>query len=263
MPSLAETQTRLSTAILKGDASAVAPLLTGGRNPQARLAIYQRHYEGSLVEALATKFPATIWLIGDQLFTAAARTFVHDHPPAAPCIAEYAENFPSFIAGFPGTERAPYLGAVAHADWLLGKAALAVDLPALSIEALGAVAPERLPDVTLKLQAGLKHLATDWPVDELVKLHLNGDAPERYVLEPEDIWLEIRGARGAFSLDRLEQPAYLFRSAVKDGATIGAAAEAALSADSGFDAGAALAALFVDGLVTAIELSEEADHAGH
>lgn len=254
MPALAETQARLSAAILKGDAAAVAPLLVGGRDPKARLVIHQRHYEASLVKALATKFPATVWLIGDALFTAAARAYVHRHPPAAPCIAEYAEDFPGFIAGWPGAERAPYLGAVARADWLLGRAALAVDLPPLSIQALAATEPDNLPDVKLSLQTGLKFMRADWPVDDLVRLHLDGNTPERYVLDPYDVWLEIRGVRGAFSLNRLAEPAYLFRRAVKEGSPIGAAAEQALAADPAFDAGAALGSLFADGLVTSVNL---------
>ncbi|MDP2620444.1 MAG: DNA-binding domain-containing protein [Hyphomicrobiales bacterium] len=254
MPSLAETQARLSAAILKGDAAAVAPLLVGGRDPRARLVIHQRHYEASLVTALTTKFPATVWLIGDALFTVAARAFVRRHPPAAPCIAEYAEDFPGFIAAWPGADRAPYLGAVASADWLLGQAALAVDLPPLPIQALAGIEAEMLPDLELSLQMGLRYMHADWPVDELVKLHLDGNAPERYVLDPEEVWLEIRGVRGAFSLDRLAEPAYLFRRAVKSGSTIGAAAEAALAADPAFDAGAALGSLFADGLVTSVNL---------
>ena len=254
MPSLAETQARLSAAILKGDAAAIAPVLVGGRDPLARLAIHHRHYEASLVSALATKFPATVWLSGDALFTAAARAFVRRHPPAAPCITEYAEDFPRFIAAWPGVDRAPYLGSVAEADWLLGQAALAVDLPPISIQALAAAEPKRLPDVVLSLQPGLRFMQASWPIDELVMLHLNDNAPERYGLDPENIWLEIRGTRGAFSLNRLDQAAYLFRRAVKRGAAIGAAAEKALAADPAFNAGAALASLFAGGLVTSANL---------
>jgi hypothetical protein len=254
MLSLAETQARLSAAILNGDAAAIAPLLVGGRDPQARLAIHQRHYEASLVKALTTKFPATVWLIGDALFTAATRAYVHRHPPAAPCIAEYAEDFPGFIGDWPGIDRAPYLGAVAQADWLLGQAALAVDGPPVSIQALAAVEPDKLPDIRLSPQPGLKYMQAGWPVDELVKLHLDDNAPERYVLDPEEVWLEIRGTRGAFSLSRLEEPAYFFRRAVKSGSTIGAAAEEALAADPAFDAGGALASLFASGLVTSVNL---------
>jgi Putative DNA-binding domain len=256
VPSLAETQARLSAAILTGETAAIAPLLTGGRDPRARLAIHQRHYEASLVIALTTKFPATLWFIGDALFTAAARAFVYRHPPAAPCIAEYAEDFPRFIAAWPGAEHAPYLGAVAEADWLLGQAALAVEQPALSLQALAAINAEKLPDVVLSLQRGLRFMQASWPIDELLELHLGDDAPERYELNPEDVWLEIRGTRGAFGFQRLDRPSYLFRRAVKAGAAIGDAAEQALAADPSFDAGAALAALFADGVVTSVSVAK-------
>ncbi len=56
-----------------------------------------------------------------------------------------------------------------------------------------------------------------WPVDELVKLYLSDAAPERFSLDPADIYLEIRGARGAFQINRLPPGAYAFRAALPTG----------------------------------------------
>ena len=106
MPSLADTQIRLRSALVEGDASAIAPMLVGGRDPLKRLGIHVRHYETSLVEALTRRFPALVWLVGRAPVDAAAREFVHRHPPTAPCIAEYGEEFPAFLAERVGRPRA-------------------------------------------------------------------------------------------------------------------------------------------------------------
>src|SRR6516165_1172156 len=98
MPSLAEMQLRIRRAVVDGDTAGIAPLLIGGRDPGQRLAIHQRHYRSSLVAAIRTKFPATAWLLGMPFLDEAAKQFVRQQPPAAPCIAEYGEEFPRFIS---------------------------------------------------------------------------------------------------------------------------------------------------------------------
>src|SRR5207248_259669 len=85
------------------------PLLMGGRHPEKRLSVHQRNYHTSLVEALLVKFPATAWLVGTPFLTSATRRFVVEHPPQAPCIAEYGEEFPDFLSRYPGVDGLPYL----------------------------------------------------------------------------------------------------------------------------------------------------------
>ena len=80
MPLLAETQSHLRLAIVAHDAARIVPLLVGGRDPQKRLAIHQRNYETSLVNALLGKFPATHWLVGTS-FLAESRARVHSSSP--------------------------------------------------------------------------------------------------------------------------------------------------------------------------------------
>ena len=101
MPALADTQLRFRDAVIQGDAPlvvALQSLLVGGRNPEKRLAVYQRNYRSSLVDALLVKFPATGWLLGTPLLTEVATRFIREHPPQVPCIAEYGAAFPDFLS---------------------------------------------------------------------------------------------------------------------------------------------------------------------
>ena len=67
----------------------VVPVLVGGTRPEHRLAIHQRHYVASLTRALVERFPATVWLVGSELVTHVATSFVREHPPSR-CIADTA-----------------------------------------------------------------------------------------------------------------------------------------------------------------------------
>src|ERR1700722_18669220 len=107
LPTLAEIQSSVRDAVIAENSEAISSLLVGGQAGRKRLEIHRRHYEISLVIALVGKFPATGWLVGTPFVTEAARHYVHDQPPEAPCIAEYGEGFPQFLAECPGGERLP------------------------------------------------------------------------------------------------------------------------------------------------------------
>src|SRR6516225_9958428 len=128
MQRLAEVQSHFRNAVIDCDAAQIAPILVGGREPVRRLTIHQRNYETSLVDALLVKFPATGWLIGTPSLTEAGRRFAHEHPPQAPCIAEYGAAFPGFLSKHPGAERLRYLEDFAELEWRVGQVAIAVDL---------------------------------------------------------------------------------------------------------------------------------------
>ncbi|HEX5845517.1 MAG TPA: DNA-binding domain-containing protein, partial [Rhodoplanes sp.] len=153
MPPLVEVQRRLRDAVVGPGSSAIIPLLVGGADPGERLAIHRRHCEGSLVRALLEKFPATTWLIGSPAMHDAARAFVGRHPPIAPCIAEYGENFPGFLADREGSPSLAYLRWFAELEWRLVHAAIAIDRPALDLHSLAEHGD--LSDVELVAQPGL------------------------------------------------------------------------------------------------------------
>jgi Putative DNA-binding domain len=136
MPMLAEIQCRMRNAIVHGDTSHVAPLLREGEDSAGRFAIHRRNYETSLVDALLTKYPATVWFVGTRFVTEAAVRFVHQQPPTAPCIAEYGVEFPQFLSMLPSAERVPYLRDFAALEWYVGQASIATSSPPLAAEHL-------------------------------------------------------------------------------------------------------------------------------
>ncbi len=252
MPPLAETQRDLGRAVVTGDSGGILSLLVGGRDPEKRLAIHHRHYETSLVTALLGKFPATTWLVGAPFITQTARHFTREHPPQAPCVAEYGDGFPEFLSTRPGADGVPYLRGFAELEWHIGHVAVAVARPALVLEEVAVVDPDVLAGSVLTLQPGLRYLQALWPVDDLMRLYLTNTAPHQLSFAPADVWIEVRGARGEFHISRLDSAEFRFRTGILEGRSVGEAADVALETNAAFDPGRALVALVSDRLVTAM-----------
>jgi hypothetical protein len=155
---------------------------------------------------------------------------------------------PAFSRHIPAL-RVLYLYSFAALEWCLGQVAISADQPALGFWAFSGFDSNNLTDAGLTLQAGLRYLHASWPVDDLMRLYLTDTAPAQYQLVPADIWIEVRGSRGEFQINRFDIAEFVFRKAILDGHSIGAAAEHALDTDSGFDVGRAFATLVTSGHV--------------
>lgn len=249
MSTLANLQADIRHALVSGDASRLEPMFVDGRR---RIFVHQRHYAASLSRAVVDRFPATVWLVGSTLVTDAARQFVRQHPPSRPCIAEYGEEFPAYLATQAGAD-VPYLCQFAELEWHVGRLALAVDARPVTLSELSVADGAALASARVVLQPGIHFMPTGWAIDELLSHYLADDAPDQFSLDAGEFWLELRGVRGELSMKRLTQPEFVFRSTVAGGRSLGAAAVAALDVDEGFDAGQAMLSLFRDELVIDID----------
>jgi hypothetical protein len=257
MLSLADLQERVARAMTTGERQPVSARLVGGAAPLKRLDIHLRHYETSLTAALRDKFAACAWLVGADLVSAAARAYVHTQPPHQPCIADYGEGFPEFLANWGNAQTFPYLKPFAELEWIVGQVSIAIDYPPLAWPALAEAGSECLVDAAIALQPGVRYLRSAYGVDQLMTMYLSGAEPERFVLHQADTFIEVRGARGAVQLARLEGAAFVFRTELATGRTIGAAAGHALDYDATFDPGEALRLLVQNGLAINTSVAAE------
>jgi hypothetical protein len=180
MSRLAEIQSAVRDALVRGHGSALTSILSGGLHAERRLAIHQRHYTASLTKAILNRFPATVWLVGSDLVTDAASSFIREQPPSKPCLAEYGESFPEHLGAHPAAAPLPYLRQFVELEWHLGRLTLATD---------------ESPHV--------HYLHLEWSLDELIGVYLADSAPEQFALRREDVWLEILGVRGTVEMNRL------------------------------------------------------------
>jgi len=232
--------------------------LVGGDDPTRRFAIHTRHYGASVARAIVERFAATVWLVGSEPVVRAAAAFVREHPPTKPCMAEYGDAFPAYLASFGDGALPRYVAPFATLDWHLGRLAITADAPPLTT--LAGCDPGRIADVRLALQGGIAYVQLAWSLDELMAFYLSGEAPDSYALRQETVWLELRGSRGELSMRRLEQGGFVFRRAVAHGAPLGDAAALAADVDASFSPSNAVVQLVADGLVTGVrDLESEAD----
>jgi hypothetical protein len=257
MWSLADVQARVREVVTGSGALDAALPLVGGLEPARRLEIHRRHYESSLVTSLRERFPASAWLVGREVLTEAARAFVRSNPPRRPCIAEYGDEFPAFLARHQRLTTSPYVQSFAELEWALAHVSIAVDRPALTWPQLAGMNPQTLLASRLVLQPGIRYQRSAWPIDELMTMYLSDSAPDAYALHSSSRCLEVRGARGELRIDRLDEGSFAFRQALRRAQPLGVAAEAALDCDPAFDAGQALAALVAAGIVVDVAQSDE------
>ena len=250
MLSLASLQDRFADAVIMGHVDPVLGYLAGGTNPRGRLGIHRRNYETSLITALCDKFPATAWLAGADVVAAAAREYIRAHPPSRPCIAEYGGGFPDFLSSYGRAATIPYMQSFAELERAVGDVSIAVDFPPLQWREVANAGPERLLDLNVTLQPGLRYLHSAWGVDELMTMYLEDSQRETFVMSEADTFVEIRGARGALSIARIDPATFAFRAALNSGDSIASAAERALERDATFDAGGDLQRLVLSGLAT-------------
>ncbi len=255
--SLAELQHQVRDAVITGTGGPVASVLVGGRDPAARLDIHRRHYTVSLATAIVGRFPATEWLVGPSRLDGAARHFVREHPPSAPCIAEYGAAFPEFLRAWPAIADLTYVPAFADLDWHLGRLAVAVEMAAVGREQLATLNGPDFADLVVTLQPGTHYVEARWAIDALMMMYLSDASPESWTLIEEPVYLEVRGARGSFRFTRLRAGELVFRRSVANGISLGDAASCALEIDPAFDPGAGLLSLLDERLMTCIGRPED------
>ena len=123
---LALLQQRMAAALLAADPARQAleeTLFAGVRPGAVGLRVHRNTMLGALSHALRQSFVSVDRLVGEAFFDRMAIEYARAAPPAAPQLDVYGAEFPDFIAGFPGTERLPYLEDLARFDWQLDEVA--------------------------------------------------------------------------------------------------------------------------------------------
>ena len=236
--SLSETQVDFREAMTGAPLEALLARLRPPADPVLRLDIYRRHHLESFRRHLRGRYPTLEWLLGTGRLVELADATLRQLPPHAPSLAEYGRELVDVLLS-DGLDLPPYIADVALLDWHLGCLSVAIDSHALRLDALAMVDPADLAQISLTLQPGLAYVASDWPVDELVHLRHQGNAPEQLAFQPRPTHLELKGSRGRFAIRRLEPGPFIFRSRLTTGASLASAAEQAMQAQPSFELPAA------------------------
>lgn len=244
--SLAAFQDAFAEALLAADATAArgpAALLA----TQPAFAVYRNTVLKGLVDALHANYPAVARIVGDEWLRAAAAVYARAHPPRHVSLVDYGDGFAEFLAGFPPAQAIDYLAPVARVDRMWTEVHVAADAPALDPARVAASTPDDLEHIALQ-----PHPAARWawfdaqPIATLWRR--NRLAPDT-VGDPLDwrgegvLLTRPGGAFGAVEATPLDRGACAFLDACRDGASVAAAAAAALETDPAIDLSRALGTL--------------------
>jgi putative DNA-binding protein len=252
--SLRELQWDIREAVLGGDPSrAAAAVLDEGLPAEARLRIYRHHVLTTLTGVLQAAFPVVCRLVDERFFAYAADQYIRSDPPSGPCLSEYGESFPAFLADFPPCRALPYLPDVARLEWAVHRASWAPEGDPLAAEALQAVAPAHAGDLVLLLDPACTLLASPWPIERIWRANQpEVGEPGTVGLRTGGAMLEVRRRGDDVVIRELEPATYAFREGLAGGHRLAEAVEAALVHDTAFDLPGALRALVHEGLVTGL-----------
>lgn len=247
MPSLHELQERFAAAVRGGDPSPVtAAIVDDAPGATSRIAIYANHFRVTLIDTLAATFPVVLRLVGDAFFRATARHFIGAAPPAQPCLFEYGERFPDFLAQLPEAASLPYLADVARLEWAINEAATAADA------ADAAFGPRGQEDgLRVALHPSCRLVTSPNPVDRIWQVHQRPCSEIDAVdLGAGAVCLLVHRQEGDVGWICLAPSDAAFVDALRAGRTLSEAFAAAQPIDDGFDPTPLLAALIEAGLLS-------------
>jgi len=187
-PSLREIQQAFASSIF-GDGGAASELL---ETHERRFKVYRTSVLENYRQALASIFPVTSRLVGEQFFSQAATQFAHKNESTSGDLNEYGDAFPAFLEAYRPARDLEYLPDVARLEWRWHETFHASDQPALDLEKLATVRPDDYGRIIFDLQAGYRSLQTPYPVDRIWQVNQPEHAdPELVHLDSEPRWLVI------------------------------------------------------------------------
>lgn len=210
---------------------------------EGRLAIYRGNVFANARKALAAAYPIIEKLVGEAFFDGLAREHARRSPSTAGDLNEYGREFAEFLQAFPHAQDLPYLPDVARLEWSIHRAHYAADAAPLDLDRLAAVAPESQGALRLRLHPACAVHTSPWPLARIWEVHredFEGDSTvafeskAHHCLVYRPAWRVMVGS--------LDAGAYVFLESVRAGSCLEDCVAQALTADSSFDLGPALAA---------------------
>jgi hypothetical protein len=256
MNALRELQDDFRRALLGGsEAAAAAAVVEDAIAPERRLQIYRHHVFTTLTDALATTYPVVRRLVDERFFAYAADRFIRRHPPAGPCLHEYGASFSRFLATFSACRHLEYLPDIARLEWALNRAVHAEDGTPIARQRLASIPPERLPQVSLRLDPSVSFVQSPWPVDRVWRANQPDSDPASTVdLDAGGVTLEVRRAGDVVGFRRIDPATHAFRTGLAGRRPLGEAAARALTVDPSYDLAGALHALLEEQMIVRLRV---------
>ncbi len=157
-----------------------------------RVEIYASMYRCRLEDALRQDYPKVAALLGPDGFSAAAAAYVRAHPSEDPDLGQLGRRFAGFLEASPALCPRPDLAALARLEWCRSEVFLEAPAPAVSREALTALAPDALAAARFSPIPALRLLTLPYDAAALWRALEDGEPPPPPREEPTHlaVWRE-------------------------------------------------------------------------
>jgi hypothetical protein len=236
------------------DPACQAPsVITGpnGKDAAKRFDVYRNNVTVSLINALATIYPAVQRITGADFFRAMARFHIRSNPPTSPLLFDYGHEFPDYIECYEHAQRMPWLADVARVERAWLDAYHAADAAPLSPAALAAIAPEQMADVVFVVHPATRVVRSQFAAVTIFADNRGTEAAHPIdASTPEDALI----ARPDFevTLQRLPPGGAVFLTWLISGRALAKAATAALESSPAFDLATNIAGMLEAGAFTSL-----------
>ncbi len=204
------------------------------------LAVYRNNVMSGLIKAVAARFPAVHRLLGEADFLETARCFVAAEPPRSPLLLEYGDDFPEFLRRR-GDD--PCIADIAELEVARGKAYHAADAVSLPPQAFAAIPAEQLAGIRMSFHPSVSLLQSRFPIVSVwqTEQELGEGPPEAALIARPLLEVEVW---------KLPPGGFAFLTALRGGAAMVEATEAAMDAAPDFDLAVNLSVLIKSSAVT-------------
>lgn len=214
----------LQTRFLKGiyDASVendAYPYLqeTRERTAEQQLSIYRGSIFGGLKKALAETYPVIKDLVGEDFFNAMLGQYIKTYPCSVQDLNYYGEELPDFIRELKQARSIPYLADVAKLEWFCN-IALNTKIQKNNLVDLGFLNAKQKTQIRLNLPNGSALLQSNYPVDEIWKIHQD-DSNVELELKEELVNLLVWKNERRLMIDKLSLEQFYFLEQIDSGLT--------------------------------------------
>jgi hypothetical protein len=255
-----ETQKAFANAVRDPALAIPDTIRAGAGQPSTtRFNVYRNNSAVSLTDAVGDSYPVVRELVGDEFFSAMARSYVAVKAPRTPVLINYGDEFASFISGFEPAASLPFLGDVARLEWAWLQAYHAADEDSISADVLAAIAQDKLDAVRVRLHPSLQLVRSDFPVASIWSAHQIPDGEERQntlrAIDGKQEYAMILRPAFDVNVHLITAPLWRLLHDLADGATLGAAAMK-LNEDQHADLGGMLGFIFGNGAVISLATEE-------
>ncbi|WP_052954593.1 DNA-binding domain-containing protein [Microvirga vignae] len=204
----------------------------------------------SLTEALATRFPVSRALVGDDVFRAMAHAFIESSPPLFPVPMAYGDDFGDFINTFPLPRPVPYLGDMARLEAARTRACHAAEASPLTVVELAAYAPHAWERFWAVLHPSVQIVRSTYPIVSIWEAHIAESPSLVDSSRPEDALVARRELQ--VEIHRLPHGGAAFVQCLMSKATFREAADKAAVEDPQFDLVTSLSVLLSHHLIVGL-----------